>query len=458
MKPLQNLMFVLILITFQPGLSNNSMAQVFKGEITSLSFQNTPLIDTMDTYNLKIKPGWNWISFPRLERDGGDPPAQQVLEKIRPFPSSIYMENLPLIEGYYQTQNIAYSGIGWEGDLLDLHSTYGYKYSTSNQYVSYQPMLGTILDPEITIQLWSDKENWVGYFPTWPQSPFDALASVLDKLTLIKHHDWVCVKESSQMLGPGEPDPTCWICSKTSPLKYADMLILECSENVTLQWGEEFSAEMHDLQEPEHFTYSETSDYAPIFIELDSNDQPLEIGAYVGDSCIGATVVETGDSVIMIRGYLPEQTSGTITFEKYYGSEKALPARISDYYVKNNATGIREKRAIDSREKSKYYQVSFKKESNAPILANPIKINFYPNPCPGAGTIEYFLPDDSDVTFEVLDVYGRKVNSLVFSNQQSGSYSTIWPRLSPGGSLQGVFLLRMFACGNSLTTKLILTK
>ncbi len=402
---------------------------------------------------IHIKDKVSWLSFPRLENE--DFSAQTLLEGIRPFPSYIQMTNLPLQEEIPELVVKTYTNNSWYGELNNVKSTFGYKLSTDNQYVSYVPMLGSILNSSTNITIYPGHENWVGYFPTWPQDPFDALADILDELTLIKHHDWVCVKEWGYIRGNLEPY---WICSITTPLKYADMLILECSENVTFQWGEEFSAEKRELPEPDHFLYSEKPDYTPIFIELDTNDQALEIGAFVADSCIGATVVEAGDSSVMLRGYMPNDTSGIITFEKYYGSEKRSSDRISEYYVQNSITRVREKRAIDSREKSKYYRVSFKNENKSSYFTNPLILNFNPNPCQGYCAIEYFLPDESDVTFSVFDVYGREINNLLLENGQAGNYSISWPKLVPGGSSPGIYMIRMSACGNIIAKKVIITK
>jgi hypothetical protein len=408
---------------------------------------------------LHLKDKISWFSFPRLERDENNTvPAIPVLEKIRPLPSQIYMENLPLQEALPSLVYTTYINPGWDGALTDIRSTFGYKHTTDNQYVTYQPMQGSILDPSTSITIYPGHENWVGYFRTWPQDPLDALAPVLDNLTLIKHHDWACVKVTCPTMGPGQPEPTCWLCWNKTPLKYADMLILECSENTTFQWGEEFSTENRELQTTEHFIYSETLDYTPIFIELDTIEQPVEMGAFIGEVCIGAAAVKSGDSTIMIRGYMPEDTSGVITFQQYYSSEKALPAIVDEYYVKNQETGIREKRTIDSRERKKFYQVSFKEETSTWSNPNPLKLSYFPNPGPDSGILEYFLPEDSEVMFEIFDVYGRKLNTHIISKQAAGNFSTSWLELNLNDTAQGIFLIKMSACGNTVTTKIIITK
>ncbi|MBP6872925.1 MAG: T9SS type A sorting domain-containing protein [Bacteroidales bacterium] len=433
--------------------NENHVVDIPNGEFSSLS----RLGFAFDRIHLKDKI--SWFSFPRLQRDFNNTvPAIPVLEKIRPLPSNIHVENLPLQVDPPPPLTLTYWNSDWYGNLTEIQSTFGYKHSTDNQFLSYQPLMGSILDPNTSITVYPGHENWVGYSHILPQDPLDALAPVLDKLTLIKHHDWACVKVTCPMMGPGQPEPTCWLCLNTTPLKYADMLILECSNVATFQWGEAFTAEKRELQDAEHFVYSETADYTPIFIELDTMEHPVEMGAFIGEVCIGAAVVESGDSAIMIRGYMPLDTSGVITFQQYYGSEKALPAIVEEYYVKNQETGIREKRTINSRERKKFYQVSFKKECSSLFNMNPLKLSYYPNPGPGSGILEYFLPEESEVIFEIFDVYGRKLNTHIISKKAAGNYTASWLELTQDDAAQGIFLIKMTACGNSVTTKIIMTQ
>jgi hypothetical protein len=236
------------------------------------------------------------------------------------------------------------------------------------------------------------------------------------------------------------------------------MLVLECSEDVTFQWGGAFSGDVRDLPKVENFTYEEKPDYTPIFINLDTSDHPLEIGAFIADSCIGATVVEELDSMAMIRGYLPDDSSGIITFEKYYGAEKSASDRIDEYYVLNNRTNLQEKRAINAGENKKYYQVSFRKEANISSWVNALLLDFNPNPCPDFCKIVYFIPWESEVTFELFDVFGRKLNTFQTETEQGGNYSIQWRKLFNDAFTPGIYLIRMSACGNEITKKAIITK
>jgi hypothetical protein len=348
-----------------------------------------------------------------------------------------------------------YTGIGWSGGLTQIQSTRGYKIETNNTELSFLPMEGAQLDPAYPMTIYEGYSNWVGYYPTWNQDPFDALAEVLDDLTMIIHHDWACIKE----WGPIQNPEPYWICANgKKPLKYGDMLILETDQDVTFQWGESSAGGYHDMPLTEYYSYTEKSDYTPIFIDLDSTDNPLELGAFIADSCIGATVVEEGDTLAMIRGYMPDDTAGEITFEEYYGTTKSASGRIDQYYVLSTEKQIKEKRMIHSRENKKYYHVSFKNKNVSNINVGPLILSPIPNPCSNFCSIEYFIPESSQVYIEIFDVFGQKVNESLTGEQAAGHYTMMVEELTSNAVAPGIYLVRMSACGCTTTSKIIINR
>ena len=411
---------------------------------------------------LTILPGqghelWNWISFPRLERQNNDPnnnnpvPAQPILENIDPFPTSLTMTNMPLQS--FTEKSISFnSSTGWSGDLEVVQSTLGYKLNTSNIVNSYLPMEGTQLNPSYPMTIYKGYTNWVGYYPTWSQNPMDALADILDELTIIRHHDWACVKDWYYWDGNQIP---VWVCSRTKPLKYGDMLELEADADVTFQWGGSTSG-YHDLPHSVYYSYEEKLDYTPIFIELDTTVNPSEIGAFVADSCVGAAVVEEGDSLVMIRAYMPDDTSGTIAFQEYYGPTKKVGEKIDKYYVTNTVNHIKERRTIHSKENNKFYFVSLKNECIDQLHDPQIMLNIIPNPCTGNCKIEYYVPSPTDVTIEVFDIYGRNLESFLYEIKSAGQYFFTESSLTSAQYPAGIYLIKLTACGKSISKKIII--
>ena len=80
----------------------------------------------------------------------------------------------------------------------------------------------------------------------------------------------------------------------------------------------------------------------------------------------------------------------------------------------------------------------------API---PEKYNLrmaYPNPFNAETTIEYWLPENSEITLEVYSVLGRKVADLMSETQEAGFRSVKW---DAGQFSSGVYFVRMSAIG-----------
>jgi len=414
----------------------------------------------LPTDNITLLPETiNWISFPRLDRDNNDPVlVQPVLENIDPFPDHLSMTNLPPQEE--EEISIEYTNNQWiVSGLTHIQSTRGYKLETSNTELSFLPMEGTQLDPAYPISIYEGYENWVGYYPTWQQDPFDALAEVLDELTLIKHHDWACVKEWGYIPPDGNLKPY-WICcsKKSLKLKYADMIVLETMDDVTFQWGNGSSGTNQDLLSTEYFSFDEKPDYTPIFIDLDSTDNPVEIGAFIADSCIGASVVEEGDTLVMIRGYMPEDTAGEITFEEYNGATKSASGSIGDYYVLNTDRHVREKRIIHSGENKKYYHVSFRNDNSGIDMINPLILSVYPNPCQDHSRIDYFIPESSRVEFEIIDVFGRKVSETLTGDMAAGHYTMLLEEMNTNSLSPSIYLVRMSACGKTAIKRILINR
>jgi hypothetical protein len=440
---------------------SNSKERMVLGEdgrklyIPNMGLGNISIVECASD-QIVLKPETiNWISFPRLERDNNDPVlAQPVLENIDPFPDHLSMTNLPPQEE--EKVSIEYANNQWiPSGLTHIQSTRGYKLETSNTELSFLRMEGTQLDPAYPLTIYEGFSNWVGYYPTWSQDPFDALAEALDDLTLIIHHDWACIKE----WGPIQNPEPYWICANgKKPLKYGDMLILETDQDVTFQWGGSSAGGYHDMPLTEYYSYTEKADYTPIFIDLDSTDNPVEIGAFIADSCIGATVVEEGDTLVMIRGYMPDDTAGEIAFEEYYGTTKSASGRIDQYYVLNTNTYVREKRVIHSGDNKKYYHVSFEKEEMAANEISPLALSIYPNPCMEYSRIGFYIPEPSKVNFEIMDIFGRKISETIMGDLMAGHYTELLGDIHPKSITPGIYLLRMSACGTAATKKFIINR
>ncbi len=79
----------------------------------------------------------------------------------------------------------------------------------------------------------------------------------------------------------------------------------------------------------------------------------------------------------------------------------------------------------------------------------------YPNPFNPQTSINYALPKDSHVKIEVFDLLGRRVETVVNSDQEAGVHEVIW---NAERQASGIYFYRMQADGFNKTNKMLLLR
>ena len=79
----------------------------------------------------------------------------------------------------------------------------------------------------------------------------------------------------------------------------------------------------------------------------------------------------------------------------------------------------------------------------------------YPNPFNASTTISYSLSESSEVTIEIYDILGRKVETILESKNQAGEHQIIW---DAENQPSGVYLYRIQAGDYAETKKMVLLK
>jgi len=428
------------IVTANWGLSN---ASIVKGGVDRLS----------------LRLGWNWRSFPRLQRSGNEPDlTASVLSRIDIFPVEVYIEYLPdYINAILMTLKYNFFG-GWTGDLNEVQSTLGYKlhipefeYSTPN--IS---LYGAVVDPqtEFTIYPGTGVENWRGYFLEYPQDIFDCVPQeVMDDLTLIKTQYW------SMARVPGQP----WFSSgKRTPLSYGSMVIFRTTAQHTFSWiGSNNPKEEVAFQQSEYFEYEEKADYLPVFIEFDETSDVQEIGIIAGGEVIGAAVRYPSDTLVHVCAYLEGVQPGTpLEFETWNGY-KSTTVKRQNYLAWNGKTGRKENRTIYAGEKVDAHLVSLKATEISSDSECPQFLTCIPNPFGTETRIEFSIAVPTKVSAEIWNISGQRVNTLMEGEVAAGSYSFTWNGDDNMGRKvpQGIYLVRVSTgLGNILTERVALIK
>ncbi len=406
---------------------------------------------------LILKTGYNWVSYPRLQRiDEGDDPvdAQSFLSNMYPFPSSLQQDGWE--PGAFSGQHIRYDyEHGWSNDgLTDIYSSRGYKILTDNTGFTYVPMSGTVLPADHEIALYSDPdtENWVGYYLPYPQSPLDALLDILPDMEIAKGYDWSVVD-----MGMNPTIPLWVVFPEDATINYGEMAVITTTTDRSFHWNQVQKAEGGSLTDPEYYSYSEEPDYTPVFIELDTANRPVEIGAFVNDTCIGATVVVATDTLTMIRCYMIGEENDSLEFETYYGTKSSQNKRINDYYVLNREKHLKEQRAIRIGEAKSHYLVSFKQINNSILVDEDLQIEFYPNPVHESGNIEITLNTETQISIEIFDRLGRLITKPFTGYLTKGVHTINWEPFDGQGNklIQGLYIIRVNADGATTNKKII---
>jgi len=79
----------------------------------------------------------------------------------------------------------------------------------------------------------------------------------------------------------------------------------------------------------------------------------------------------------------------------------------------------------------------------------------YPNPFNNFATIEYAIPKMANVTIEIFDIQGRKIDELINHNEQPGYHKVVW---NTRGKSSGVYFYKIKAGEYSETKKMLLLK
>ena len=433
---------------------------------------------------LNLRAGITWFSFPRLlSRDGqGNENSSLALNNniipqnfITTGEDTSYLENLPI--GSIIKNKLLWNQYisGWDIDnslLQTVNSLYGYKITLKPDENRTLFLKGTVEDPSATVDLKcsdgngaSHIDNWIGYFLYQEQNVFDALGTALDDIFSIQHQNYTCyryhypVPEFCGSKSASDYSPGTWICDGKPVIKYGDMIIVNTLRDIdNFQWHQTGDAEEYaERPQPEYYVYEEKPDYSTFVIELDTTQSnPVEIGAFVNDTCIGSTAVLATDSAVVLRGYLNGQNGDSVTFEEHYAARSIENKKIKEYYVINPSDFSAEKRNIKIGERKSYYLVSFNQNKNPnPHRENKLfLVGLYPNPASKNLTLQYNLVENEKVLVTVLDITGREVLKSSWQQTKGEHQSSI----DTHKLKNGMYLLQLSAGNQTVVKRFIINR
>ena len=390
--------------------------------------------------------GWKWLCFDILDKMI-DPYniAQNMLLPIRPDDLLDYAE-FKDHGNNTSVERIEYLGGGnWLNGLHEFTSPYGYKFHTWDACYLVIPGFRC----EATTMFFvagNNEENWIGYFLEETQHVYDAFYGYLDNIKKIKTQHW------SVKYNNGWPDVP-------YTLKPGDMVIVWCEEDIpSFSWVNDTPREPFNIEEPQSFSYEEESDYIPIYMSLDPEDLPTEIGAFVDGECQGATVVQ--DTSAQICAYIMENQGSSLEFEFYYGSRSENKV-IREYNVYDPEKSQTLKGFITVEQNRDCYYVSFKDEPGGSPTPAKLEASNCPNPFNPETTIQFSTTEHTENTELIIyNIKGQKVKTLYSGIAEEGKHTVTWNGKDEIGKdvTSGIYFYKLNSSGKTAVKKMLLLK
>jgi len=383
----------------------------------------------VETYIFKhddFNDGWNWKGFPVTDNVSykGDNDPYNDNDNLYNFMFPL-ISTLALAQVDYQTvdNGTAYLQHFYPTNNSDyiIDRTLGYKVKVTQSAELH--VSGFRIDPDEPISVpVKFQEYWITYTPKYNKIPvFVAFGDFIDHLYSIKTQNW-CMKRTEQ----NAQAP--WIIEsleKIPLLNYGDLVgVCRFDEKPeTFQWTYGAPAQGYSRKYPEFFTYQEDSDYLPIYLEIDPQNTPDEIGIYVNGQCKGAVVVE--DSLEQINAYvLSEDPESEITIVCHYQNKNQSYMAATTIYDKITGFYVKDKLCRSNKD---FLYLSMNPNSQETTVS-PITLSLsnYPNPFNPNTTIIYCLTKKTDVNIKILNTKGQLIRNWKFYEALPGNNSIIW--------------------------------
>ncbi len=400
--------------------------------------------------------GWRWFCIPAVD-NVLTYPVQNTADAL--FGGMIDMEILDQVKWNASNTLQSISLLDDEWTNLDhvVNPVQGYKiHMNENATLNYHlEVPGFNPDFNTVMQLSATTDNWIGYFLPETRLAVDLFDSIKDDVNYIKAQRWALERIDGE-----------WIGDTDVSLNYGEMVVVSVHHTCNFQWDTDALISDPDAYPfPEHFDFTEKSEYVPFFIEYSPTFENEEIAITVDGVVKGASVVF--GSLTQVNGYLADDDEDGYQGGSHMGEVDFIiwcPVRgntrkIDDYYVYNESVRRVVHSKIDLADKRDFYYVSFDEESV--IDAPPaMALTHYPNPFNPETTISYSLDHEDEVAVDIYNVKGQKVRTLVRGVQAEGAYQVTWQGDDNTGHpvASGIYFCRLKSGSQTLVRKMMMLK
>jgi len=384
-----------------------------------------------------LHKGWNWVGYPRLQRDDTGTLIDYANVSLLP-----HLSDIESADGYAEYRNNHWTYHGLES----LNSVDGYKLRTNmnddDTIRLYE--LGTIIDTLMVHQLQKEEWIWLTYPCYETAQPLEALADVEDKIDYIMAEQWSMKRDDSgNWISDGFIRPY---------LKYGDSIMVRATSACSFVWNRPLTTpDVSEPQKTSYFTFMDKPDYETLMIEsIDGDNDYSEIGVFQNDECIGARVIQAFPIQILAYSIPAEEGGGDLSLMLYSESKGSRMASFQSS-SSTNMTIAPEQHGFRS------YAVNTDGEVVAPVLA--LGSN-YPNPFNPSTNISFSIPSPAKVKLTVYNVKGQKVKELINDTMDMGKHTVQWDGTDHSNRKvsSGLYFSRLEHDSKSKTIKMMLMK
>jgi len=421
----------------------------------------------------RLSKGFNWVSFPRLDRVAEDnDPADIVpeLNNIDPLNYS-YLAFEEIDDTPIFTPELKYENNEWDPDDYNVYSSYLYKImmtpsqdrilTVDGDRLAENFVLNSSNDPRFPLELGEDEYLWLGFWLPRNQKMIESFGSYWDDVVKVKSEDWFYSPANNNERG-GDPNYPIALDAENLILQSGKgyMVLFENPTSITeFDWTLSDAAEEPEKKaESENFTYTEKADYEAIDV-FNIPPNVSEIGVFEDGVCVGAVVVE--DTCAQILVYSENANRSPIPFTLEVVTGRGFSTPVMDYQVLNLQTGEYETKSIFSgRQDYSILRFGDEDEPENEILLTPQLHGNYPNPFNPTTTISFSLPDEQEIDITIYNIKGQKVKRLINGQLTAGNHTMIWDGKDTNGKSvsTGIYFYKLKTGNDVLTRKMLMLK
>jgi len=405
---------------------------------------------TLETYRFDSNR-INWVSLPILHPDKTD--AYDFFEPL--------IQNGSLRRVLYGDYKLYEDETGvWVNEIGDLRTVDGYKVEMFEP--DFISLYGYKVPPDTTIYLYAkvDKApwppplgdgNWIGYFIPGSQLWQVAFSEILGKITFIKADDWAYIRNYTVNL-PYTVD-------------YGKLYIVGVSEDCSFIWQGfgQSPAEPYKKQQTEVFSYEEDLDYMPIFVDsTEALNDIDEIGVFLDDECIGASVVE--GFPVFIPAYIEDDDStGNKDFNELSfqvatygkGGKRSIPAFV---YNETQDAFVQKPVILD---KDSYAVVRLGTGEGIELPKEFTLYQNFPNPITSSTTISFIpSPGVEKSEIKIYNIRGQLVKEFKNQNAKGKMNIVEWDGKDNNGKQlsSGIYFYKLISGEKTAVKKMVLMR